>query len=722
MSVEIVHGTNRKPASSKMLIKAFETQSSLDGTLFLGYPIIAKRHVLDATFVSQAHGIVLFDLIEGQSLGDYRERQDDAFNGIELKLKRDASILDRRRLLIPIQTVSYGPALNQSRHHGDSEYLVATSSESLITMIEKIKWGNASLDIYKRTLSTLESVSNIRSNPTPRKIASEDSRGGRLKRIEQAIATLDHDQNRAVIETSDGVQRIRGLAGSGKTIVLALKAAYLHSQHPDWRIAITFHTRSLKGQYRRLITRFMLEHCEEEPDWNNINIINSWGVEDYRDRDRTGIYSEFCRDNNIPYHDYRSAKAQFPSGDVFERVCMEALERTRNISIKNSYDAILLDEAQDLSPSFLQLCYAILGDKKRLVYAYDELQNLTEGSLPSPDDIFGPASKSTSRASQSLPKKSITKTDLVLSRCYRNPRQLLVAAHAIGFGIYRDMDQSTRTQLVQMFDHSSLWKEMGYQVESGALMEGQQVTLHRNTDASPMFLEEHSELEDLIQFYTFRDRFQQAEWLADQIITNLRKDELRCDDIIVINPNPLTTRDEVGLIQNKLHAKRIPTHIAGVSTSPDIFVKESKRSVTFTGVHRAKGNEAGMVYVINAHDGLDSRLNLATIRNRLFTAMTRSKAWVRVVGIGPLMEVLIEEYKRLKDCDFRLEFIYPTAEQRKRLRTVHRDMTREERAKVEEGQSDLSRLVSGLERGNVRKEDLDPKLIKELLRQLEGNV
>ena len=31
-------------------------------------------------------------------------------------------------------------------------------------------------------------------------------------------------QSKAVIETVDGVQRIRGLAGSGKTIVLALKA------------------------------------------------------------------------------------------------------------------------------------------------------------------------------------------------------------------------------------------------------------------------------------------------------------------------------------------------------------------------------------------------------------------------------------------------------------------------------------------------------------------
>ena len=42
-------------------------------------------------------------------------------------------------------------------------------------------------------------------------------------------------------------------AGSGKTIVLALKVAYLHAHHPDWTIAVTFNTRSLKGQFERLI-------------------------------------------------------------------------------------------------------------------------------------------------------------------------------------------------------------------------------------------------------------------------------------------------------------------------------------------------------------------------------------------------------------------------------------------------------------------------------------
>ena len=38
-----------------------------------------------------------------------------------------------------------------------------------------------------------------------------------------------------------------------------------------------------------------------------------------------------------------------------------------------------------------------------------------------------------------------------------------------------------------------------------------------------------------------------------------------------------------------------------------------------------------MVYIINAQDCFSAFGNLAGVRNRLFTAMTRSKAWVRVV-------------------------------------------------------------------------------------------
>src|SRR3712207_8954592 len=44
-----------------------------------------------------------------------------------------------------------------------------------------------------------------------------------------------------------------------------------------------------------------------------------------------------------------------------------------------------------------------------------------------------------------------------------------------------------------------------------------------------------------------------------------------------------------------------------------------------------------------------SSVNLARVRNRLFTAITRSKAWVRVTGVGPGMVELMEEFAAIKD-------------------------------------------------------------------------
>ena len=53
-----------------------------------------------------------------------------------------------------------------------------------------------------------------------------------------------------------------------------------------------------------------------------------------------------------------------------------------------------------------------------------------------------------------------------------------------------------------------------------------------------------------------------------------------------------------------------------------------------------------MVYVINAQDCQTATYDLARIRNRLFTAITRSKAWVRVLGVGTRMNELKQEYER----------------------------------------------------------------------------
>ena len=710
MSVEIVRGTSQKPVSNDALVEIIARESSLSGQLFVGYPIIntsAGPHPIDALLVSPDRGIVVFDLIEGREAGEYGARQDDSANRLEARLKAHRELMRRRDLIVPIHTVSFAPAIDDPASSGDPEYPLANAS-SLLQALDLFTWQDpCDPDAFHKTLSAIENISTIRKSGPGRHVTQEHSRGAKLARLESSIATLDHLQRRAVIETVEGVQRIRGLAGSGKTIVLALKAAYLHAAHPDWRIAVTFLTRSLKEHFRRLITHFSIEQTGEGPDWRYLRVLNAWGARG--DGERDGIYYEFCRLHDAEYLDFRTARRRFPQEEELEGVCESALSQVREP--KPVYDAMLVDEAQDLSASFLRLCYAMLRRPGRLVYAYDELQSLSGGSLPSPEEIFGSNADGSPivRLHATAPREP--QSDIILAKCYRNPKSVLVAAHALGFGIYRKPPRANATGLVQMFDHPKLWEEIGYRVHDGALRDSSPVTLHRTAETSPRFLEDHSDLDDLIRFVTFENKTQQADWLARAIAGNLEEDELRHEDVMVINSNPQMTRDQVGPMRNRLMRLGIPSHLAGVDTDPDLFFLPGDDLVTFTGIHRAKGNEAAMVYIVNAQECYTAGRDLASVRNRLFTAITRSKAWVRVLGVGEAMVKLKSEYDALKANDFELRFTYPTPEQRAYLRVIHRDMTTDESRRLGNRYTNLNDLLEDLESGEVHIEDLDEETI-----------
>jgi len=717
-SIFIVRGTNKKPASSEALTRYFTENKDSSGSLFIGYPIIGTpdgRYPVDALLVSPDKGIVVFDLIEGIHPGDYEARQDDVANKLESRLKTHRELTARRNLLVPIHTVSFAPGIHDIRGSVKSAEYPIVNFDTLGECLEQLDWPEAEEDIYKAVLSAIQSISTIRKSRTKRVVTKEDSRGGKLKRLEDSIATLDNLQGKAVIETVDGVQRIRGLAGSGKTIVLALKAAYLHAQHPEWRIAVTFNTRSLKGQFRRFINNFALDQTGEEPDWDKVRIVNAWGAPGGDDRD--GIYYEFCRAHEIEYLDFRAAKQAFERGSEFAGSCERALGQMN--SNKPLYDAVLVDEAQDFPPVFLRLCYELLDEHRRLVYAYDELQNLSGTSLPPPEEIFGRDADDRPRVQFDAPKPGRPRQDIILDKCYRNSRPVLATAHALGFGIYREPSKPNKLGLVQMFDHAQLWEDIGYRVKSGDLKDGSEVVLCRTEESSPLFLEEHSPIDDLIEFHCFKTEEAQTRWLTKAIRDNIEADELRHDDIMVINPDPVTTREKLGIVRRQLLELGIGSHLAGVDTDPDIFFKQETASVTFTGIYRAKGNEAGMVYIVNAQDCHSAFWNLASIRNRLFTAITRSKAWVRVLGVGEDMKKLKEEYEKLKNQSFELHFRYPTEEERKQLAIVHRDMSAAERRRLETREKDLIDLINDLESGKVYPEDLDDALVARLRRLLK---
>lgn len=714
---DIVRGVNDKPASTSALIDVFRRPSTLNGRLYIGFPIVGSqsgKFSVDALFISEQHGIVAFDLVDGANVDGYEQRQDQAFTNLHSRLYIHTELVSRRELSIPLHTITYAPAIADHLTKIGDEHAV-TNDSNLLQAIEGLKWPGHSAEIVDRTLSAIQSISTIRKSRSARQPLIDDSLGARIQKIEGSIATLDSHQSRAVIETVEGVQRIRGLAGSGKTVVLALKAAYLHVQHPDWRIAVTFNTRSLKPEFRRLINLFCIDQSGEEPNWEQIRILNAWGAPGGVERD--GVYHEFCVSHDIEYLNFGEAKSRYSYDQSFQEACSLALSQVDEPKVL--YQAMLVDEAQDFPPEFLKLCYETLDDHKRLVYAYDELQTLSGQGLPPAEEIFGYEADGSPKVTFDSSFESFeARRDVILQKCYRNSRPILVSAHSLGFGIYRK-PSAGNIGLVQMFKQPELWHEIGYTSRSGPLTPGKQVTLVRTPETSPLFLENHSSINELIQFRLFKSEGEQSEWVASEIERNLSKDELNYDDIVVINTDPMTTRKKLGLVRAALLARKIPNHLAGVDTDADTFFRSDRKSVTCTGVYRAKGNEAAMVYVINAQECHSNAANLARVRNRLFTAMTRSKAWLRVTGVGDSMKQLIEEYDAVKEADFELRFKYPSLADLDQLQLIHRDISPLEAKQLQNQQLSLLALLEALETGKVLQEDLGEDVLQRLRKLID---
>ena len=700
--INTVWGSTDKPVSSKRLAELLSTAADLEGTLYIGYPIIGTPEgsfPIDALLVSPTKGLVLFSVVEGKTLTDYAEVQDEGFNKMQAKLLQHQALIRKRKLLVDIHTITFAPAITQL--DGDEEYLLC-NADNLVLAIDEL--DDFDPEVFPSLVSVIQAISTLRRGRKKRELHNQNSRGTKIKGLEDSIANLDSQQSAAVVETYEGVQRIRGLAGCGKTIVLALKVAYLHARHRDWSIAVTFNTRSLKKQFENLITTFVLEQANEEPDWDKIRILNAWGAPG--EIDRSGIYYEFCRDHGVEYLDFGAAKNRFGSDKAFEAACDIALQGAKQFVPK--YDAVLIDEAQDFAPNFLLLCYEYLKDPKRLVYAYDELQNLGNRSLPPVEEIFGKYADGTARVVIHPPEPGKPKQDIILDICYRNSRPVLSTAHALGFGVYRDKG------LVQIFENKNLWFDIGYQENDGEIEDGESVTLSRTPKSSPEFLEKHSPVDDLIQFEVFDTPEAQTSWLVAEIQRNLAEEELIPDDIVVINPDPLTTKGAVGGARQTLMQMGINSNLAGVTTIADVFTEPG--TVTFTGIFRAKGNEAAMVYVINAQDCFGALLprDVARVRNRLFTAITRSKAWVRVLGVGKAMHALKAEFEKVKAENFALHFRYPTEEERKTMTTVNRDMSKAEQDRSAKRRNNFAEIIASLESGESFIEDYPDDLVKKL--------
>jgi len=209
----------------------------------------------------------------------------------------------------------------------------------------------------------------------PEITAQQKSDGGKKETI-----ILDRYQQNILerLLIAKGHSVIRGVAGSGKSLIIAGYAMRLAAQHPEWKILLTCYNISLASQLRYY--------------------IKSFDKSDLTDRQRQAV------ENIKIVHFHQLAKEILGS---IRYVNEEQLKRTAamrgkkeweieaEIDEQNSallggdlknhlrthkfdlYDAILVDEAQDFHPTWLESLLLMLNGKtNRLLLAEDPAQKI----------------------------------------------------------------------------------------------------------------------------------------------------------------------------------------------------------------------------------------------------------------------------------------------------------------------------------------------------------
>ena len=683
---------------------------NLDGSLYIGYPVLATADdsiTVDALLISAQHGLVAFQF-EDHSLADTtgddhwnlrEDRQNQLFIALENSLRRHETLRVGRRLAVGVQTITVMANVESRPENLDGEYTDLDGLPEVLRDYEPIDQH-----YFKPLQAALQRVSTIKPAKKRLKVGRPDSKGAVLKLIEREIANLDRWQKRAAIESPEGPQRIRGLAGSGKTIVLALKAAYLHALNPDWTIGVTFWSRSLYQQFEDLVRRFSFEHSNDEPNWQKLRILHAWGS-----NDREGVYRQCAIHCGLTPRDFLYGRSRYGRDEAFQGVCSELVSKVASFSPEPIYDAMLIDEAQDLPVSFFRIVYKLTRPPKRIIWAFDELQKLSESAMPTVAQQFGKDDRGeplvTLVNSDNNPHQ-----DIVLPICYRNTPWALSLAHGLGLGTSR------KKGLVQNFEDSSLWEDIGYRVVDGELEEGSDVTLERAPDSYPSYFPSLLTKSDAVRSMVFKDEYEQARVVASNIKLRLDEDELDHDDILIVLPDAFTARRQAAIVMEALASFGINGHLAGVTTSQDELFRPD--SIAIANIYRSKGNESPMVYVLNAQICMAGE-SLTVGRNILFTAITRSKAWVRLSGWGSGMKSLEEEIHSIEENDFRLKFRIPSVEEMEEMRRLHRGVPANREAKKLEAEKGLRSLVEALEGGEVSFDEL-PMDLKSAMAKLMG--
>ncbi|MDO8478310.1 MAG: 3'-5' exonuclease [Candidatus Rokubacteria bacterium] len=172
---------------------------------------------------------------------------------------------------------------------------------------------------------------------------------------DQILGVMDSQQERRARSLGEGHQLLRGVAGSGKSVVLVCRARYLRERHPEWRILVLCFNKALSTSLRQAM----------QPDANlDVLTFHSWALGQLT---QSGV--------DVPKPPGRGKQwDQYWTREVAE-LLLRAFEEGR--VPQGAYQAILVDEGQDFADDWYRAVLRALDPAtSSLFIALDSSQNI----------------------------------------------------------------------------------------------------------------------------------------------------------------------------------------------------------------------------------------------------------------------------------------------------------------------------------------------------------
>ncbi len=458
-----------------------------------------------------------------------------------------------------------------------------------------------------------------------------------LERIKRKIVLFDGDQTRFIYDEPH--QRritIQGLAGTGKTELLLHKIKEIYTHNSEVKIAFTCHNKILAENLRTRIPEFFnFMKVQEQIKWEEkLWVMSSWGSKADKN---SGVYSYICNYYNIEFK-------RFSYSTTFDAICRLALNELEKITpLEPCFDYILIDESQDFTESFFQLCEKV--NRKCVYVAGDIFQNVFDS-----EDI------------------SKVEPQFLLNKCYRTDPKTLMCAHAIGMGLFEP-----NGKLRWLTDRA--WNDCGYDIRK----DGKYYDLYRKP------LRRFEDLED-INISTLKVVPTSRDTYFDQILKIIEQ---------IRNENETVEAEDIGIMfleninVNYTLAKQLQAAIMekfGWEANIGYESKEKKKGTLFiSNRNNVKGLEFPFV-ICFMQGSLTTDLQ---IRNSIYMMLTRSfitSYFVLPDDDKEKLQHVIDGVKEVNQKGY-LHIQEPTAAEKKRLDNImikHTSIHKSQRDIVEE--------------------------------------